>query len=93
MKPLARKSDPPEEQPDEIAGLERALDKSYARMRERARAAWERHHAGNDPADACVTVRVASAAEATPKKRPRLRISKARPARKKVARRPRQIKR
>jgi hypothetical protein len=30
--------------PDEIKGLERALDKAYARLRERARAEWLRHH-------------------------------------------------
>ena len=94
MKPLARKSDPIEEQVDEVAGLERALDKSYARMRERARAAWERHHAGKDPSDACVSVRVAPAADAarkstSPRKSPpRLLVAKSRQPRRK-ARRPR----
>jgi hypothetical protein len=65
MKPLARKSDPTVEPVDEVAGLDRALDKTYIRMRERARAAWEHHHAGEDPSDACVSVRIAPAADAS----------------------------
>jgi hypothetical protein len=41
-----------------IAGLRHALDSSYRRFVESARADWERLF-GSDPADACVTVRVA----------------------------------
>ena len=40
-----------------IAGLRQALDSSYRRLLETARADWE-HLFGKDPADACVTVRV-----------------------------------
>ena len=58
MKALARKSEATGEHPDEVAGLRRALDKSYSRLRERARVAWERHHAGEDPADSSVSVQV-----------------------------------
>lgn len=42
----------------EAQGLRRALDRVYARIRERARAEWELHHSGSDPADACVRVRI-----------------------------------
>jgi hypothetical protein len=53
-----------------IAGLRRALDNSYRRVREAARREWERHFAGKfDPSDACVTVRVLRVAE---EKRPSL---------------------
>jgi hypothetical protein len=48
---------------EEIKGLERALDKTYARLRERALAEWKRHHKANDPADACVTVRITPASQ------------------------------
>jgi hypothetical protein len=41
-----------------IAGLRHALDSSYRGLVESARADWERLF-GSDPADACVTVRVA----------------------------------
>jgi hypothetical protein len=41
-----------------IAGLRHALDSSYRRFVESARADWERLF-GSDPADACVTVSVA----------------------------------
>jgi hypothetical protein len=92
MKPVARKSDATEKPVDEVAGLERALDKSYTRMRERAKAAWARHDAGKDPSDACVSVRVTPAAEssgsASPRKSPpRLLVTKLRQPRK-TARRP-----
>ena len=40
-----------------LGGLQHALDQSYGRLRERARADWERL-IGADPADACVTVRI-----------------------------------
>ena len=42
-----------------IAGLRHALDLRYRRLCEAARADWERLFGSNDPADACVTVRVA----------------------------------
>jgi len=42
----------------EAQGLRRALDRVYARVRERARAEWELHHSGREPSDACVSVRV-----------------------------------
>ena len=97
MKPVARKGDPAEEPIDEVAGLERALDKSYARMRERARAAWERHHAGKDPSDACVSVRVTPGTEpanSTPPRKSPLRsfVPKPRRARRKVRRPQRRLK-
>lgn len=38
--------------------LRHALDLSYARIRERARLEWERHHRGLDPTDACVSIKV-----------------------------------
>jgi hypothetical protein len=42
-----------------IAGLRHALDLRYRRLCEAARADWERLFGSKDPADACVTVRVA----------------------------------
>jgi hypothetical protein len=42
-----------------IAGLRHALDVTYRRFVEVARAVWERL-IGSDPADACVTVRVSA---------------------------------
>ena len=42
-----------------IAGLRHALDVQYRRFCQAARADWERLF-GSDPADACVTVRVAT---------------------------------
>jgi hypothetical protein len=66
MKPVVRTSRAKQPLADEAEGLERALDKTYSRLRERARAAWERHHAGKDPTDACVSVRIAPAGKATP---------------------------
>jgi len=42
-----------------IAGLRHALDVQYRRFCQAARADWERLF-GSDPADACVTVRVAA---------------------------------
>jgi hypothetical protein len=38
--------------------LRRALDKSYAQLREKALAEWQRRCAGRDPSDACVRVRI-----------------------------------
>jgi len=70
---------------EEITGLESALAKAYARLRERARAAWERHQAGKkDPAAACVSVRITGTSTAsdapvlTLKPAPRLVARKAR---------------
>ena len=40
-----------------IAGLRNALDQRYRRLRQAAQTDWERL-LGDDPADACVTVRV-----------------------------------
>jgi hypothetical protein len=42
-----------------IAGLQQALDLKYRRLCEAARSDWERLFGGKDPADACVSVRVA----------------------------------
>lgn len=44
-----------------IAGLERALDLSYQRLARVARTEWERRFGGNDPSDACVSVRISGA--------------------------------
>jgi hypothetical protein len=41
-----------------LAGFRHALDQSYRRLCDTARSDWERLF-GKDPADACVTVRVA----------------------------------
>jgi hypothetical protein len=43
-----------------IAGLRHALDMNYARVLARAETRWERNFAGNDPSDACVSVRISS---------------------------------
>ena len=43
-----------------IAGLRHALDSKYRRLCETARADWERLFGPKDPADACVSVRVAA---------------------------------
>src|SRR5450432_751343 len=85
MKPLERELVPIEEPVDEVAGLQRALDKSYTRIRERAQAAWERLNAGKDPSDACVSVRVTPATESADstssrKSSPRSLVSKPRRA-------------
>jgi len=42
-----------------IAGLRQALDLRYRRLCEAARSDWERLFGDKDPADACVSVRVA----------------------------------
>jgi hypothetical protein len=47
------------EKAEVIAGLRHALDVTYRRIVETARADWERL-IGSDPADACVTVRVSA---------------------------------
>jgi hypothetical protein len=43
-----------------IAGLRQALDMNYARVLAAAQTRWEAHFAGNDPSDACVSVRISS---------------------------------
>ena len=43
-----------------ITGLRHALDMNYARVLASARTQWERHFEGNDPSDACVSVRISS---------------------------------
>jgi hypothetical protein len=47
-----------------LAGLERALDNNFGRLRENARAQWEKHFTGIDPSDVCVSVRIIVAADA-----------------------------
>ena len=43
-----------------ITGLRHALDVNYARVLDTARGQWERYFEGNDPSDACVSVRITS---------------------------------
>lgn len=43
-----------------ITGLKHALDVNYARVLEGAQQQWERYFQGNDPSDACVSVRITS---------------------------------
>lgn len=43
-----------------ITGLRHALDVSYTRVLDAAKERWERHFEVNDPANACVTVRITS---------------------------------
>ena len=43
-----------------IAGLRHALDVNYARVLDAGRSQWERYFEGNDPSDACVSVRITS---------------------------------
>jgi hypothetical protein len=78
---------------EEITGLESALARAYARLRERARAAWERQQAGTkDPAAACVSVRItgtkASSSQPilTLKPAPTLRVRKPRKPRRNIPR-------
>ena len=42
----------------ETQALMRNLDKVCERLRKRARAEWLRSHPGEDPSDACVSVRI-----------------------------------
>jgi len=42
-----------------VAGLRHALDLKYRRLRQAARADWERLFGSKDPVDACVSVHVA----------------------------------
>jgi hypothetical protein len=43
-----------------ITGLKHALDVNYERVLDGARQQWERYFQGNDPSDACVSVRITS---------------------------------
>jgi hypothetical protein len=43
-----------------ITGLKHALDVNYGRVLDGARQQWERYFQGNDPSDACVSVRITS---------------------------------
>ena len=43
-----------------IIGLKHALDVSYERVLNTARERWEQHFEANDPANACVSVRITS---------------------------------
>jgi len=61
MKMLARRLSESEHAASEVQGLQWALDKSYAQLRERAQAEWQRRCAGRDPSDACVCVRIGQA--------------------------------
>ena len=61
MKTLARRLSESEHAASEVQGLQWALDKSYAQLRERAQAEWQRRCAGHDPSDACVCVRIGQA--------------------------------
>jgi hypothetical protein len=58
MKTLARRLSENDHAASEVQSLRRALDKSYAQLRERAQAEWQRRCAGRDPSDACVRVRI-----------------------------------
>lgn len=51
------------------ASFENAIDQSFRRVLETARAVWERKFAGQEASDACVSVRIA-ATNATPKPQP-----------------------
>jgi hypothetical protein len=48
-----------------VAELRHALDLQYRRLCEAARADWERLFRGKDPADTCVSVRVAAIPSST----------------------------
>jgi hypothetical protein len=40
------------------SGLERAVDHNFRRLFETAKNEWEQRFAGNDPSDACVSVKI-----------------------------------
>jgi hypothetical protein len=80
---------------EEITGLESALAKAYARLRERARVAWERQQAGKkDLAAASVSVRITGTKSTSsppiltlkPASPPPLRVRKPRKPRRKIPR-------
>ncbi len=55
-----------------VEGLQRSIDNSYRRLFESAKQEWERRFAGNDPSDACVSIRIDSfTAETSAKALPR----------------------
>jgi hypothetical protein len=58
MKTLTRRLSENEQEAGEVRSLQRALDQSYAHLRERAQAEWQRRCAGRDPSDACVRIRI-----------------------------------
>lgn len=58
MKTLARRGNESRTGADEVQKLREILDKSYARLRERAKLEWRRRCSEPDPSDACVHVRV-----------------------------------
>ena len=58
MKTLARRFERKRPRNEEVESLRRALDQSYAQLRERAQAEWQRRSAGRDPSDACVRVHI-----------------------------------
>ena len=47
-----------------INGLQQTLHANYGRLLEAAKTEWESKFAGNDPSDACVTVRITTDAPA-----------------------------
>jgi len=51
-----------------ISGIRQALALNHTRMLDVAKNYWERKYAGNDPSDACVSVRITSGKK--PKKTP-----------------------
>lgn len=48
---------------DIVAGLERALDRTFQRLRDNARREWENHFPKGEPSDACATVHVSTVAD------------------------------
>ena len=54
-----------------VEGLRHALDKNFRRSLESAKKDWERLFNGNDPSDACVSVRVSKAPEKKALSQPR----------------------
>ena len=59
MKLLAFRWSEEEQAENEINALQQALDETYARLRRKAQAEWQRCFTGRDPSDACVRVRIA----------------------------------
>ena len=43
-----------------VEGLQKALEKNYARLLQAAGKEWDRRFAGKDPSDACVSVRIST---------------------------------
>lgn len=59
MKTLDRRLSENKHPASEVQSFRRALDQSYAQLRERAAAEWKRRYPGTDPCDACVGVHIA----------------------------------